>query len=89
MATVHFTPQLQRHVNCTSQQAQGATVRDVLNEVFREQPAVRGYVLDDQSRLRPHVMVYVGDQMIVDRAHLSDAVPADGDVYVMQALSGG
>lgn len=89
MALVHFTPNLRRHVNCPSCPADGGTVSEVLSAVFREHPAVRGYVLDDQGEVRPHIAVFVNGEQIKDRRRMTDAVRADDEIYVMQALSGG
>ena len=33
--------------------------------------------------------IFVNGLAIQDRKNLSDPVPADGEVYIMQALSGG
>lgn len=60
-----------------------------LQAVFVENPVLRGYVLDDQGRLRKHVAVFVDGVQISDRVHLSDPVREDSDIFVMQALSGG
>jgi molybdopterin converting factor small subunit len=89
MAKVVFTANIQRYVPCPEVEATGATVRDVLNNVFADNPRARGYVLDDQSALRKHVTVFVDGAMIRDRARLSDAVRDTSTVYVFQALSGG
>jgi hypothetical protein len=89
MARVVFTQNLQRHVACPSVEVAGETVHDVLEAVFRSNPRVRGYILDDQGALRHHMMVFVSGEQIRDREGLSDPVPADGEVYVIQALSGG
>jgi molybdopterin converting factor small subunit len=89
MARVVFTANMQRHVLCPEVEAAGATVRDVLEQVFADNPRARGYVLDDQAALRKHVTVFVDGAMIRDRARLSDAVGATSTVYVFQALSGG
>jgi len=89
MARVVFTQNLQRHISAPPSEAAGATVRAVLDAVFAEHPRLRGYVLDDQQRLRTHVVVFVDGQMLKDRAGLSDAVAPASEVYVMQALSGG
>jgi hypothetical protein len=35
------------------------------------------------------MVVFVNGEPIKDREGLSDPVPADGEIYVMQALSGG
>jgi len=89
MAKVVFTANIQRFVLCPEVEAAGATVRDVLEHVFADNPRARGYVLDDQSALRKHVTVFVDGAMIRDRARLSDAVRTTSTVYVFQALSGG
>jgi sulfur-carrier protein len=89
MATVVFTANIQRHVICPDVQAEGGTVREVLDKVFADNPQARGYVLDDQSALRKHITVFVDGQMVRDRARLSDAVGDTSRIYVFQALSGG
>jgi hypothetical protein len=64
-------------------------VREVLDAYFAEHPKARGYVLDEQGALRPHMVVFVDNEPIRDRTRLSDAVTADSELFVMQALSGG
>jgi hypothetical protein len=89
VAEVVFTPNLRRHVECPTTSVAGATVREVLERVFADNPRLRGYVLDDQGALRRHMIVFVDGQQVTDRDRLSDAVAATSEVYVMQALSGG
>ncbi len=89
MAQISFTANLQRHVACPSMQADGATVAQVLDVVFTANPRLRGYILDDQGRVRRHINVFVNGQRIRDRVGLSDAVQADTEICVFQALSGG
>lgn len=89
MATVVFTPNLRRHVECPTETVEGTTVREVLDAVFSKNPRLRGYVLDDQGALRRHMNVFVDGDMVSDRERLSDPVRPASEVYVMQALSGG
>ena len=89
MATVRFTPNIQRHVACPDTEAAGATVAAVLANVFAANPLARGYVLDDQGGLRRHMTVFVDGETVRDRIRLSDAVSATSSIYVFQALSGG
>ena len=89
MPTVHFTPHLQRHLDLPTRQVPGATLGEVLEHVFAQNPRLRHYVLDDQGALRKHVQVFVDGPQTVDRSGLSDALGAGAEVYVMQALSGG
>ena len=89
MARVSFTPNIQRHVEAPQTEAAGATVREVLDNVFAENPRARSYVLDDQAALRKHMTIFVDGHVIRDRATLSDPVSKSGTIYVFQALSGG
>ncbi len=84
-----FTPQLQRFLDAPPADVPGTTVREALDEVFAGNPRLRGYVLDEHGRLRTHVTVFVGEAALADRVGLADAVGADTEIYVMQALSGG
>lgn len=89
MPRVVFTANLQRHLDCPSVEAPGATVGAVLESVFAENPRLRSYILDDQGRLRKHVKIFVADQPVNDRTRLSDPVQGSDEVFVFQALSGG
>jgi molybdopterin converting factor small subunit len=89
MPRVLFTSNLQRHVACPDSQVQGATVGQALAAVFAEAPQVRDYVLDEQGHVRKHVHIYVDGRRIADRETLSDAVTAESEICVLQALSGG
>jgi len=89
MAKVSFTSALQRFLPAPSAQVEGGTVGAALAEVFASQPALRGYVLDDQGALRRHVAVYVNGEPVHDRVRLTDAVGQHDEIYVFQALSGG
>jgi molybdopterin synthase sulfur carrier subunit len=89
MARVTFTANLARHLSCPPVEAPGETVREVLDRVFAENQAARSYVLDDQAALRKHMAIFVNGNQIRDRVRLSDPVPSNGEVYVLQALSGG
>ncbi|MCE9580183.1 MAG: MoaD/ThiS family protein [Deltaproteobacteria bacterium] len=89
MATVAFTPNLQRHVVCPTTEAPGATVREVMEHVFVANPRLRGYVVDERGVLRKHMIIFIDGNQIVDRDQQSDAVRPTSELYVMQALSGG
>ncbi len=89
MPKVQFTGQLQRFMAVPMAEAEGTTVRAVLDNVLRDNARLRGYVLDEQGALRKHVTVFVSGRMLVDRPGLSDPVAPGDEVYVLQALSGG
>jgi hypothetical protein len=89
MAHVTFTQSLQRHLDAPPSDVDGRTVREALEQVFGRIPHLRGYVVDDQGRLRKHVVIFVDGQLIEDRDRLSDEVGPQSELLVMQALSGG
>jgi sulfur-carrier protein len=89
MALVIFTSNLRRHVECPETEADGATVREVLDAVFARHDLLRGYVLDDQAALRRHMGVIIDGAALRDRRNLSDPVKPTSRIYVLQALSGG
>ena len=89
MPKVSFTPNIQRHVLCHDTEAPGSSVREVLDNVFAENPRARSYVLDDQGGLRKHMTIFVDGETICDRVRLSDRVGPHGMIRVFQALSGG
>lgn len=70
-------------------EAEGATVRELLANVFAAQERLGTYVLDEQGALRKHMTVLVDGKRVRDWERLSDPVEASSEVWVMQALSGG
>ena len=65
------------------------TVAEVVRALERTAPGFAFYVCDESGRLRQHVLIYVGDERVTDRATLSDAVGPQSRVLIVQALSGG
>ncbi len=66
----------------------GDSLQAAFEDLFARHPRLRGYVLDDQSRIRRHVAVFVDGR----RATLEDGDPRLGDgseVHILPALSGG
>jgi sulfur-carrier protein len=89
MAKVHFTSNLRRHVDCPTVAAAGATVRQILDQAFAQNPRLGTYVLDDQGHVRKHMRILVDGRAITDLEKQSDSVTPTSDVWIMQALSGG
>jgi sulfur-carrier protein len=89
MPTISFTSALQRFLETPSATVEGATLGDALAAVFAPNPALRGYVLDDQGALRRHVAVYVNGRPAGDRVGLSDPLAPGDEIHVFQALTGG
>lgn len=89
MAKIVFTSHLQRHVASPECNVPGATVGAALTAVFANNPALRGYLLDDQGHVRKHVAVFVDGRRLRDRERLSDPVAETSEIHVLQALTGG
>jgi molybdopterin converting factor small subunit len=63
----------------------GSTVAEVLQELERRHPDVRGWILDEQGRIREHVNVFVNR----DYGREDTAVGANDRLHVLPAISGG
>jgi molybdopterin converting factor small subunit len=64
---------------------EGATVRDLLVELERSNPAASGWILDERGVLRRHINVFVNGE----RRDQDDAVEAEDVIEVLPAISGG
>ena len=89
MPTIRFTDNIQRHVACPTQDVDGATLRDALEQYFTDNQRARGYVLDERGRLRQHMAVFIDGRQLRDRERLTDAVAPGAVIDIVQALSGG
>ena len=89
MATVRFTRNIQRHVSCPTREISGTTLRTVLDGYFSENDRARGYVLDEQGKIRQHMVIFIDGELVRDRDSLSDPVQPNSMIDVIQALSGG
>ena len=88
MPKVTFTANRERHLPVPSVEVAGATIRAALEAVFEANPRLRSYVVDDQDRLRKHVLVFVNGRMIRQEG-MGEAIDPSAELLVMQALSGG
>ena len=80
-----FFPQLQGR----TLEVPGTTAREVVEQLEAIAPGIGLYLCDERGCLRRHVNLFIGTQMVRDRKGLSDLVAADGEVHILQALSGG
>jgi molybdopterin converting factor small subunit len=85
--TVFIPTQLRNYTGGkTSVAAKGATVDEALTDLDRRHPGIRFRIIDEQSRIREHVRIFVDGE----RALRTDLpVKADGEVHVFGALTGG
>jgi molybdopterin synthase sulfur carrier subunit len=92
MVKVELTRHLFRffpHLEGQEITVEAATVAEVVRQMEAIAPGFAFYVCDERGRLRTHVNIFIGDQMIADRAQLRDRVEPGSRVYILQALSGG
>jgi hypothetical protein len=89
MAQLFFTQQLARFTALPQVDTAADRLRAALDSAFALNPALRGYVLDDQGGLRQNVVVFIDGRRCADRRRLDDPLQPDSKVYVLQALSGG
>jgi hypothetical protein len=89
MARLVFTQQLARFTALPEVETAAPRLRAALDAGFAANPRLRGYVLDEQGRLRPNVVIFIDGRRCTDRVALDDPLGPDSMVYVLQALSGG
>jgi sulfur-carrier protein len=85
MAVVILRAPLSERAGGKRHPVQGATVAEALAALEVERPALRGWMLDEQGRVRRHVNVYVNGQLAQD----GTAVTPDDRVHVLPAITGG
>lgn len=86
MAVVRLRPPLSDLAGGQRQlRLDGATVGEVLVALERAHPAITGWILDEQGRIRRHVNVFVN----TDRGERETPVGLDDRVQVLPAISGG
>ena len=66
--------------------AVGATLNELLTDLDRQFPGLRFRVVDEQGRLRKHMRIFVGADMVRDPETVVDG---SAEITLMQALSGG
>jgi molybdopterin converting factor small subunit len=67
-------------------EAGGATVAEALVDLDRQFPGFRFRVIDEQDRVRRHIILFVGGERTED---LSTTVPSGAELHIVGALSGG
>lgn len=67
-------------------EASGATLAAVLADLDRQFPGFRFRVIDEQDRVRRHIILFVGSERQDD---LGAAIRAGADLQIVGALSGG
>src|SRR4051794_36538773 len=70
---------------CPDHAVAGGTVAELLRELERAQPGLRGWVLDERGLVRRHINVFVNGEA----GREDTSVGADDRVDVLPAISGG
>jgi molybdopterin converting factor small subunit len=70
-------------------QVDGGTLREALDDLFRQHPSVRGQIVDDQGDLNRFVNVYVDNEDVRLRDGLDTGVDDGATVIVLPAMAGG
>ena len=67
-------------------EAGGATLAAALDDLERQFPGIRFRMIDEHGRIRRHIRFFVAREAVHD---LAAPLPADGELCIVQALSGG
>ena len=67
-------------------EADGATVADVLDDLDQRYPGIRFRMIDEQGRIRRHIRLFFDGEIVKELSH---TLRADGELLIVQALSGG
>jgi molybdopterin converting factor small subunit len=67
-------------------EAAGATVGDVIDDLEARYPGIRFRMVDEQGNIRRHMRMFFDGEMVLE---LSQALRDDGELLIVQALSGG
>ena len=70
-------------------EAEGATLRAVLDDLASRLPALERRLRDERGELRQHVLVFVDGTGVRGGAELDAPVREGGEVFVAPAVSGG
>ena len=89
MAVVYFTAHLSAVAPPDPLPVDGKTVRQALECVWHSHQKLKGYVLDDQERVRKHIAIFIDGTLIRGQAALDHPVEDSTEVHVLQALYGG
>lgn len=75
--------------DCVVLNAAPATVWEALELLWSVYPGIRDRVVTEQGEVRPHVNIFVGEENIRDADGLKTPVPANAEITIVPAVSGG
>ena len=68
---------------------EAATVGEALNQLWAAHSGLRDRVLTEQGEVRPHVNVFVNNDVVARDRVLQTAIDGSADICIMPAVSGG
>ncbi|WP_439537846.1 MoaD/ThiS family protein [Methyloversatilis sp.] len=77
---------LRTYTESAHAEASGATLAEVLDALDRQYPGIRFRMVDEQGRIRRHIRIFFDGEQVLD---LAQPLRADGELIIVQALSGG
>jgi molybdopterin converting factor small subunit len=66
-----------------------STVKQALEVLWEQHPALRDRVVDEQGEVRQHINVFVGEESIRFAQGLATPVPDGSEILIVPAVSGG
>ena len=85
MPVVRLRAPLSELTGGTRHEVEGTTIQAALRNLEARHPVVRGWVLDEQSRIRVHINVFVNGE----RRDEESTVSAEDVLFVLPAITGG
>ena len=67
----------------------GITLVEALTDLWAVYPGIRDRVMTEQGRIREHVSIFVGNENTRDTGGLRTPIPADAEISIVPAVSGG
>jgi molybdopterin converting factor small subunit len=65
------------------------TVSEALKILWGLHPGLRDRIVDEQGAVRQHINIFVGEEAIRFAEGLGTTVPADAEILIVPAVSGG
>jgi len=88
--SVHIPTALRAHVNDQAQvDLEAGTIREILDRLVEQHPALRGRLLDDGGELNKFVNVYVNDEDVRFLENLGTVVEVGDSVTLVPSIAGG
>jgi molybdopterin converting factor small subunit len=84
---VHFSTHLAPYTKGALEiEESGATLSELLVRLDERFPGIRFRIVDEQDRIRPHILFFVGGELARSLGH---SIGPNDDVHILAALSGG